>query len=290
MWVDREGASQPTGFEAEEFLLPRLSPDGRRAAVLTLTDLWALDLERGSRRRLTFQAVNPVSTWSPDGDAIVFTSTRTGSPQLFMMPVDGDAEPERVTPFEESVEFPGSWNESGELVFTFLPGPGRASDADVAAVRPGEPATARIVVGGRFNQHGPCLSPDGRWLAYVTDESGRDEVVLRAFPAGEVTWPVSANGGTEPVWSRDGTELYFRIAKKMWTVTVETEPELTVSKPIALFDDPYRKSRGAPDFAMYDVAPDGRFLMSKRDHTAAYDGIRVVLGWQQELKRQVGQH
>jgi hypothetical protein len=140
----------------------------------------------------------------------------------------------------------------------------------------------------RFLEYHPMISPDGRWLAYSSDESGRLEVYVRSFPDGGGKWLISTAGGQEPVWAKDGDELFYRNAGKLMTVAIETGSTFTAGRPRLLLEVEYaaRKMRGygSPD---YDVSPEGRFLMIKRESIPPLTEINLVLNWFEELKRLV---
>ena len=135
----------------------------------------------------------------------------------------------------------------------------------------------------RFYERGAVFSPDGRWLAFVTDESGRAEAYVQPFPGPGPKVPISANGGLQPMWSRDGRELFYREGD--WLVTVAVQPApFRVTAPRKLFEFPGATYNFDQNFADYDVAPDGRFLAIRRDSVAT-DEIHVVLNWTEELRR-----
>ena len=132
------------------------------------------------------------------------------------------------------------------------------------------------------------FSPDGAWLAYVSNEEGRDHVYVRPYPGPEVKFRVTEeDGGGEPIWSPDGTELFYRTGNEMLVVSIQTEPRFASGRPTVLFEGSYRGATSSPPgYAYYDISPDGRrFLMSKEDSTPT--AINVVLNWFEELKRLV---
>jgi eukaryotic-like serine/threonine-protein kinase len=139
----------------------------------------------------------------------------------------------------------------------------------------------------RFNEGGASFSPDGRWLAYVSNESGRPEIYVQPYPGPGGKWQISTEGGTEPLWNRNGRELFYRSGKKMMAVQITTQPAFAASKPTMLFERDYAASEFLATGIAYDVSPDGqRFLMVKEsDQAAAATQINVVLNWFQELKR-----
>jgi serine/threonine-protein kinase len=148
------------------------------------------------------------------------------------------------------------------------------------------------VVETRFNEYEPAFSPDGRWLAYVSDESGRPEVYVRDFPDG-ATWSISTDGGTEPVWARDATKLYYRNGPRMMAVSIRavsgsSGPSFSASRPELLFEGDFRIYNEIPGFPAYDVAPNGeRFLMNRTLRVTDSGDVHVVLDWFEELERRV---
>ena len=147
---------------------------------------------------------------------------------------------------------------------------------------------ARPFLRTQFDETAPRFSPDGHWLAYISDESGRDEVYVQPYPGPGGKWQISTEGGTEPVWSPNGRELFYRSGGKMMAADIAAQPGFTVGKPRMLFEGPYQTAW--TDLPNYDVSPDGqRFLMLKpiESADAAPTQINVVLNWFEELKRRV---
>ena len=226
-----------------------------------------------------------MAIWSADGRDILFASTIAGDAKLYSMPADGSEEPQRITR-TNLVEFPTSVSPHGDLAFMATEGPG--SKWDIWTARLGEPDSARPFLETRFNEHEPTFSPDGRWIAYVSDETGRDELFVRSFPDSGAKWSVSSGAGTEPLWSPDGKKLYYRTAEELMVVTVETRPTFSVSRPRAVLEDSFERWRGQPGFRNYDISPDGeRFLVLESGEQTQYDIIHVVLNWFEELERLV---
>jgi hypothetical protein len=145
---------------------------------------------------------------------------------------------------------------------------------------------ASPVIASRFDEFSPALSPDGRWLAYVSDETGRLEVYLRSFLEERGRRVVSAGGGTEPVWSADGRELFYRSGDRMMAVPVRFEPDLELGAPELVFERPLK--HGIYDSLSYDVSADGeRFLMIERRLDLTPTEVRVVLDWGSELEEKL---
>jgi hypothetical protein len=140
----------------------------------------------------------------------------------------------------------------------------------------------------RFNEQSPQFSPDGRWLAYTSDESGRNEIYVQPYPGPGGKWQISTEGGTEPVWNRNGREFFYRSGDKMMAVDIATQPSFAAGKPRMLFEGKYTPT--AATFPYYDVSPDGqRFLMLKpvESQASAPTQMNVVLNWFEELKQKV---
>jgi serine/threonine-protein kinase len=198
------------------------SPDGRRLAMDIIdggnTDIWIYDLARDQISRLTSDPGDDLSpAWTPDGRRVVFSSTRGGQvPNLYWQAIDGSDEATRLTnaPFDQ---FATSWHPSGRFLAFRQVNPQTGSDvmilplegSDAAGWKPGTPTT---LLNSRFEERMPEFSPDGRWLAYVSNESGRFEVYVRSFPGPGGKWPVSVSGSTgifAAAWSRARNELFF---------------------------------------------------------------------------------
>jgi len=136
-----------------------------------------------------------------------------------------------------------------------------------------------------FNEISPTFSPNGRWLAYVSDESGRNEVYVRSFPGPGGKWPISSDGGTEPVWAPDGRELFYRNNEKMMAVAMETANDFSAGIPVVLFE--HRSPASPIDVPEYSVTPDGQRFIMVQGNAHALTRLNVVLNWTEELKRLV---
>jgi len=290
-WVDRQGKAQSLPLEPLTYSVPRLSPDGRLFAIEIISqqkgnrDIWVCDLDRYSRTRLTYNPITDThSVWSPDGKYLAFAagSKTLDAPELVWKPADGSGEAVRLCEMEYA-NFPSSFSPDGRNMLFTDEHPETKLDIWTLMMDGDEPEP-RPVVKTPFNETAAVFSPDGRWIAYQADESGRFEVYVRPFSGSGAKHQISTDGGTEPVWSPDGRELFFRNGDKMMVVNINPDPEFNVSKPNLLFRGWYSTDRIA---ANYDISPDGqRFLMIKGEQTAATQ-IKVVLNWAEELKRLV---
>ena len=229
--------------------------------------------------------------WTPDGSTVTYTVMPGRDEQgLYQRVADGRRDAEVLMEGEVAG---GSWSPDGtHLAYWDYPRPTNQSaivgDRDIGVFSVGGELSP--VTDTPFNERSPRFSPDGRWLAYVSDESGRDEVYVQPYPGPglKATVSTATTGGTEPVWSPDGRELFYRTldANDLMTVEIEYQPNFMAGTPVRLFAGPYRRWDplvGAPN---YDVAPDGeRFLMLMPAELSTT--VSVVLNWVEELKRLV---
>ena len=286
-WVDREGQMTPV-IEGAAIEMPRLSPDGTRVAFAMDSaggmSIWIRDLERGSDTRLTVAGNNRRPAWTPDGATVTFASDRAGVYDVYSKPADGSGGAELLMQ-PRNTKVPGSWSPDGRtLVYYEVGSSGTGRDIWTFPVG-GDPAP---FLDTQFDERAPHLSPDGHWVAYVSDQAGEDRVYVQPFPEGGRVIPISTGGGIEPVWSRDGRELFYRDGNQLLVVGVATEPEFSVERPTVLFEEPYEADPVALGNPNYDVSLDGQhFLMvgsSGVDDTAT---LTVVLNWFEELKARV---
>ena len=289
VWVDRQGLATPLIEDRQAYRRPRLSPDGQRVAVavqtvsvssVANTDIWIYNIGRGTRMRLTVEGGNASPVWTPDGTRVTFSSIRDGPQDLYWKPADGSGQAELLLNMNSQNNLvPTSWSPDGESLAFY-----DTSGARDIWTLPRE-GDASTFVATAFNERSPMFSPDGRWLAYVSDESGRDEIYVKPYPGPGGKWPISTEGGTEPQWSADGRELFYRLGDKMMVVGVQSEPAFSSGRPQLVFEGPYLTDLFAT--SNYDISPDGqRFLMIKEEE-GQQDQINVVLNWTEELKRLV---
>jgi len=288
VWVDRQGQTRPVTETRRLYTDPRLSPDGRRLAItVNGSDVWVYEMARGALTRLTFDGSDDFEpVWTPDGKRVTFTSTRAGQPNLFWKAADGCGATERLTTSEHP-QFSNAWSPDGqELVFSEY-NPQSGLDLWVLPLEDDhKPGKARLILQTPFNEFTAQFSPDGRWLAYVSDESGRNEIYVRPYPGPRQKWLISTEGGAEPLWAPNGPGLFYRKGDKMMAVAITTEPQFTATKPRLLFEGRYKLS--VPGYTNYSVNPDGkRFLMIKSEQEAAPTQLHIVFNWFEELRRRV---
>ena len=301
--VDRAGRETTLGVPAGEYATPRFSPDGSRIAVRVGTgtgssDIWVLG-PGGALARVTAEGDNEYPEWTPDGRRISFGSRRGAKTydDLYVQPADGSGPAELLHSTGRHLP-EGVWTPDGRSVVFRETRPGTGRDLGVvdvddgAANGDGAPRRSRDLLATPHSEWAPRLSPDGRWLAYASDESGVPQVYVRPVPAMEPRWQVSTDGGAQPVWSRDGREIFYRSRDRIVAAGVSAvssassggggrAPAFAVASRATLFRDDVDEAL----HASYDVAPDGRFVVAR----AAADQLRmtVVANWFAELERTV---
>jgi eukaryotic-like serine/threonine-protein kinase len=228
-----------------DYLSFTLSPDGRRVAISTIDprtatpDVWVLDLARGSQERLTFDpAIDANAFWAPDSSRIVFRSNRSGQDRVYVKLVDANA-PEELVDLRMRDDGVGSTivtDYSRDAAHVLMSVFGSTTSFDIWSAGLAGQNEAVAVVRTPFNEHHAVLSPDGRWLAYVSNESGASQVYVQSFPDGGRRWQISSQGGSEPQWRGDGGELFFlSLDQTLMSVSISTRPGFTPGLPAPLF-------------------------------------------------------
>jgi hypothetical protein len=292
VWVDRKGQETAIHVPPRLYAEPRLSPDGTRVALAIHDqehDVWILDLAREILSRLTFDpAIDEHPVWTADGRRVVFASKRGGPFNLFVAPADGTGVVERLTTSDE-IQSPSFVAPDGSGIVGSVVAPGTNGDVvwfPFHATSGDRKMPIALVRTGAI-EFNPAISPNGRYLAYQSNESGRESIYVRPFPrVDDGRWEASVTGGTRPVWARNGRELFYvDLANRLIAVPVQTSgPRLVAGRPVTLFETASAASLTAtPD---YDVAPNGeRFLMIKEsvDRNTTPPRIIVVEHWSDVL-------
>ena len=288
-WVNRQGQATPLTEDSHPYGHVRLSPNGNWAttdiASATGFDIWIYDVERKTNTRLTFEGSNnrhPI--WTPDGNRVTFDSDRSGDRDLYWKPADGSDEAELLLT-KEGAQVATSWSPDGQILAFEEQKP--TGDWDISLLPLEGDRTPVPFLDTPFTERGPMFSPDGKWIAYVSNESGRNEVYVQPYPGPGGKRQISTDGGVEPVWSANGRELFYREGTQMVAVAVGTQPTFTAGTPQVLFagaEYPLDTS-GHPG---YDVSADGQhFLMKSVPQDAGSTPLYVVLNWFEELKERV---
>jgi dipeptidyl aminopeptidase/acylaminoacyl peptidase len=296
VWVDRQGHETPLAVPARAYVCVRLSPDGTRAVLNTYdgqSDLWTLDLTRQTLTRLTFDpAIDLDPIWSPDGRRIFFASNRAGAYNLYVREADGTGSDQRIA-VSDNATYPISIAPDQSFLFGGDLGSHTGYDLFRLPLRPSSDAdathgrTADHLLQTPAMEYGIELSPDGHFIAYQSDESGRFEIYVRPYPKlTDGRWQVSTNGGRMPLWSRDGHELLYLDGNgRLTSVSVDTSAtSVRAGTPMTLLHTTY----STPDVSRsYDMSPDGRRFLMIKDSNATPRNIVVVQHFDQELRQLV---
>ncbi|HUR91040.1 MAG TPA: protein kinase [Gemmatimonadaceae bacterium] len=285
--VTAGAGKEPTPLirEPGRYSNPRVSPDGGRVAITvssaSTSDIWIYDRARNTFTRLTSDGLHQRAEWTSDGKRVVFIGNRAGKTGIWWQPADGSGPAELlytpdVEPFEALISADMKW-------LVFRTSPGSRNPRDILAVPMTGPKTVTTLVTGPHAENMPRISPDGRWMAYQSNETGRFEIYVRPFPGAGARVQVSDNGGSEPLWGRSGGSLYFRDAiGNIAQVRVTTGTDFSIGARSVVLTGDYLTDATHPN---YDVAPDGRFLVLRR--AGAESQTVVVHNWRRELRENI---
>jgi Tol biopolymer transport system component len=277
LWIDRRGQQQPIVPTLRRYGSIDVSPDERSALVTiesSTYDIWQLDFDRDSLTRVSHGGDDADAIFTPDATGAIWTSSRTGTYNLYTRRLDNTGAEERLTVSQNYQELPAVSPDGSTIVFG-----AQGQTGDVYAM-PLSTRKPRPLIATEFHESSPAVSPDGRWLAYTSNESGRNEVYVTSFPEPAGKWQVSTNGGIAPEWMPDGREIaYLQDGNKFMVAPIELTPRLRAGRPRLLaegnFDDEY------------SVARDGRLAVIRKEATKTASHFNVVLNWFDELKRRV---
>jgi Tol biopolymer transport system component len=293
VWVDRAGAAQPlVAAPPGPYLSPRLSPDGQRIAVSVrrgatrTTDVWVYDVIRGAPTRLTFNASNNSPIWSPDGKRLIYASKN-----LYAINADGSGQPERVTT-GEYLQTPSSWaSTANTIAFLQRAGP---DGSGIWVLRMEGDRKPRLFLESRFNLTHPEFSPDGHWMAYVSNESGTPEVYVQPYPGPGEKVRISTAAGFEPIWTANGRELLYRSGtfdrQQFFSAAIRSLSPFRADSPRLLFEAKAGEYDSTGPVRGWEVSADGqRFLLLRPNASLdkPVNVMHVVLNWDEELKRLV---
>jgi len=287
VWFDRRGKRIGTLGDPSVYVDVRISPDGRRVAAAVTDprigppDVWIFEVARGLRTRFTFhsnQETHPV--WSPDGERLAYRGTNKGIPDIYVKSLAGAGQ---ESPLLESMlaKYPSSWSSDGR--FLAYESRGTQTATDIWTLPLGEKVEPKLYLATQFREGQPHFSPDGRWMAYVSDESGRNEVYVAPFPGPGRKWQISTSGGVEPRWRRDGREIFYIATSNNDVTAVEVNSRgdtFEVGAAKTLFQ-PLPLRRGN----VYDVTGDGqRFLVNLLLQEQTSEPMTLVINWPAALK------
>ena len=289
VWTDRKGTvvEAVNTIPPDAYEDPRLSPDGSRVLVTRDGDIWIYDIASGRSSRATRDGVSLMGVWDPTGSQVAYSSARGGNLEAWVAPVDGSTEPRQLTTLGGQIHV-DSWSPDGRVLTLHQHAP-EGTDLFVVPMDEAN-RKPRMFVGGKVSE-GADFSPDMRYVAYLSPESGRREIYIRPYPGpgGQVT--VSVEGGREPIWSPNG-EVFYRSLNgdRMFAASVATTPTLKVGPPVQLFQRPYYIAPSGSPRPQYDVTADGqRFLMLNPgpglNSSVGVSRVVVVQNWVEDLKR-----
>ena len=282
LWVDRDGGTSALIAEPGIYANPRFSPDGGRLALTVLHDenwdIWVYDITRGVSTRLTFDpGIESEQVWSPDGQSLIFSSDRAGADSLYRKSADGSGEVERLTE-AKFAQWSNSWSRDGRYL-SFIDSRGQY-DIHTLDLSSGESTPFSTT---EFAESFSDISPNGRFLAYSSNESGSYQIYVRPFPKGDGKWQVSVEQGVVPRWRADGRELFWRTADGIDSAAVETDgATFRAERPQPAIRGRFEGGMngvgaGGFTFADYDVSPDGRrFVLFEERQAGSEEGHRHV--------------
>ena len=283
VWVDRRGHATDIAAPVRNYANPKLSPDGGRVALTVATpeqsNIWIFDLVRDALVKLTFEGRSGWPVWSGDGREMLYASNRSGTSwDIYRKSTDGTGAESSIL-VKPLLQIPHALSDKGGLLALTEIGPSSFHTAMLSMLE----GTLDVRVNNAWT---PSLSPDGRWLAYTSNDAGRYDVYVRPTSTAEGRWQISTEGGVEPVWSASGSELFYRHGDQVLAVDVVTKPTFAHGKPRMLFDGRYVLGEVKNDTRAYDVAPDGqRFLMLQSESEPSTGDLKVVVNWYTELQR-----
>jgi eukaryotic-like serine/threonine-protein kinase len=292
LWLARDGKRTGSLGQVDRYFTPALSPDGTRLAVTIFNglggtgDIWIFDLKRGTNTRLTFgPAFQQAPVWTPDGKTIFYSSTAKGPPHIYAKAADGSGSERTVSEGNDLVEFPSSFSPDGRyLAYERRDLVKSASGFDLWVLPLSGEGKPFPIVQTPFEEREPEISPDGKWMAYRNNESGRMEVYITAFPGGGAKWQVSSNGGIGAKWRGDSKELFFvDSADNLMAVDVNAfGSAVRLGVPHVLFQVVGAQRQAGP----FDVTRDGKkFLINNGNPKEGNEPVTLVLNWPAELKK-----
>ena len=293
VWVDRGGHTTAIPFPLQQYEEPRLSRDDNQVAMtIRVTsanaDIWTADLKRNALTRLTFDpGEEETPAWTPDDQRIAYAATHSGRRSIFWRQADGTGPEQQIVASQgpSGHLHMGSFSPDGRTVAYTDYTEASAADILVMSLIDRKPRAFLVT---QSNERGPQFSTNGRFIAYSSNESARDEVYVQSFPGPGGKWQISGAGGREPVWSRTGKEIFYRNGDKMMAVDVETTGRFTATTPHLLFTGHFVPARRGE--AGYDVNRDGtKFLMVQRDPGSEPKELIVVIDWIDEVMRRLAQ-
>jgi len=299
VWVDRNGNPQPFAFSSlKAYSTPRISKDRIAVAIhpagsinFGSRDIWKLDLLRGTDIPLTSNGLSYWEVWSPDGKRLVYSSSVSGIPNLFVMNANGTGQQRLTT--SPNVQAPSSWTENGNLV-AFVEAPAGSLNWKIWVLPMDGDRKPKLFYETQSALYYPTFSPDGHYIAYGSMEAaGQPAVYVQPYPGPGERLRISPGIGSEPIWSADGHELFYRErqreGQKFFAVTILSTNPIRTEAPRRLFEAKPREYEFSTPLRLWDVDRDGQhFLLIRTEESKEkpVTQIHAVLNWTEELKHQ----
>jgi Tol biopolymer transport system component len=301
VWVDLNGKEKPLAAAPDAYVGPRISPDGTKLALGIAssdnTDIYIWDIARETMTRLTFdEAADNFPLWSSDRQRVAFSSDRGGKQGVYWKKADGTGETELLASAPNRFIAPWAWSGDGKIIVLLEYALAENSNFDIGLLSMEGDRELKLLLHEKYMELPSLISPDGQWMAYTSIEAELPEVFVRPFPdVDKGKWQVSKEGGTNPLWSPDGREIFYRTMDGgVMKVDVESKPSFKLGNPELLFSGNY--DRLSPESGQaWDISPDGKkFIMMKPAVSADASSkpeelqqINLVLNWFEELKQRV---
>jgi dipeptidyl aminopeptidase/acylaminoacyl peptidase len=288
-WLDRQGKLEPLPIPPAEYQYVDLSPDDRYLALSIGPgrgrgdDVWIYDIERDTTTRLTFTGSSFAGRWTPDGRRVAYTPATGTEEGIAWKPADGSAPAERIASGPVPM-IPDSFSSDGRILLISEIGGAGNMDLQFLDLDSRE-SGPQPLLDSEFVEVGGTISPDGRWFAYSSDESGEAEIYVQPFPGLGGKWQVSTDGGQAPLWSPAGDEILYRNGEKLMSAPVRVSPTFSAGKPQVVFEQGALVSVLAP-LPNYDVSRDGKriLVITGASGPTEADRVNVVLNWFEEVR------
>jgi Tol biopolymer transport system component len=271
-----------------------MSPDGTRIAVTLQSgkdaDIWIFDIPGNTLSKLTFGGVNKTAAWSPDGKRIAYYAYDVGKYSVYVKQADGSGEPTMLSA-GHGRSYVDDWSRDGKFLILDVDGTSRTpkgpGGSDIFTLQVDGDHALKPFLETRFDEWQASLSPDGKWMAYSSNESGVYQVYIKPFPEGGGRWAVSPDEAYRPLWGPDGKTLYYYSPGKLMSVPIQSTPSLVVGRPQLLVGGYQQKS--VDSGLMYDLSPDGSFFVvtQSKDDEVNLRQINLVLNWFDEIQGKV---
>jgi len=298
VWVNQEGKEESLRAPLNNYFNPAISPDGTKVALAAFVDanmnIYVWDLAREILTRLTFErGTDILPIWTPDGKRIVFASDRGGSRGIYWKAADGTGEVEKLSFMPDKNLFPWCWSSDGKILVT-VEYDSAYTKSDIGTLSMEGDHTRKLLLKEQFLEANPNISPNGKYIACLSVESGRGEIYVRPFPeVSKGKWQISDGGAEFARWSPDGRELFYNTRDAIMAVSVETEPTFKLGKTRVLFRGAFVTGYGTTP--SWDISRDGKRLLiikptastGAAPTAASPRKIVVVLNWIEELKQRL---